>query len=449
MAEVIPLRALRYNPAVVEDLSHVVAPPYDVISPAAQERYYARHPYNVIRLILARESDPEAPGESRYQRSARAFAAWRAEGVLRRDAAPALYPYEQEFSTGARRLRRRGFLALVRLQDYGAKIIFPHERTFSRHKEDRLQLMRACRANLEAILGFYPGPRADMEAILERRMATDPAVRLEDEEGVGHRLWVLDDPADVTALGAALVDRPIFIADGHHRYETALRFRDQEQAAETAPPELARRRLHHYVLIHLVHAEDPGLVILPTHRLIRQRPALAGDALRAALARHFAVEPFPVRSDDPGGSVRQVLQRFARQAGISCALYAGGPEFLILTLTDAGVQDEFLQEGRSAAYAGLDVAVLHRQVIERLLGLSPEAQADDAIRYTRDEAEAVGAVRAGEAHLALFLNPPRAAQVEAVALAGERMPQKSTYFYPKVLSGLVISPLDPDDLAPV
>ena len=450
MAEIVPFRALRYNPQFVPDPKLVVAPPYDVISPEAQERYHARHPHNVVRLILARHSDPATPGQDRYARSARTFAEWQAGQILRRDPEPAIHLYEQQFSVGEEhRIRRRGFMAMVRLHEYDAKVVFPHERTFSRYKEDRLQLMRACPANLEAILGFYPGPGGPVAAILDRRMEDEPSVDLVDEDGIRHRLWFLRERGDMAALAGALRDRPIIIADGHHRYETALNFRDECRAADPAPSGAQRCRPYEFVLMNLVHAADPGLVILPTHRLIRQPPALAGAALSEALGRHFRIETFPLDRGNPVMSLRIALADLHRRRGAAAfAVYAGGAEVWVLELADAAVVEGLVAAGHTREYARLDVAILHRLVIEQVLGVRATSLTDDSIQYTRDEAAALLAVASGDAHLALFLNPPRVEQVQAIAMGGERMPQKSTFFFPKVLSGLVISPLDPTETVP-
>jgi uncharacterized protein (DUF1015 family) len=444
MAEIIPFRALRYNPRVVPDLAQVVAPPYDVISPEAQDRYYARHPYNVVRLILAKDVT-NAAGRDRYASAAHTFAEWRRQGILRRETAPAVYLYEQEFCLGdSPRLRRRGMLVLVRLHDYADGVILPHERTFSRYKDDRLRLMRACPANLEAILGFFPGPNPGVAAVLDRYRATDPAVTIVDEDGIGHRLWLVQESAQVEALQAALRDRPIVIADGHHRYETALNFRNERQAHEASGGEPARR-LDRYVLMNLVPADDPGLAILPTHRIVRRPLANAGEAFAAALARHFRITAHPVDAGDPTPALRLALEDLARlgSTGTACAVYAGGADVLVLELTDPATTQALLAEGRAPAFATLDVAVLHRLLVEGILGMPASSHGDDAIQYTRDATQAFAEVAAGKASVALFLNPPRVDQVRAVAMAGERMPQKSTFFYPKVLSGLVINPLDP------
>ncbi len=451
MAEIVPFRALRYNPQFVPDLKLVVAPPYDVISPEAQERYHARHPHNVVRLILAKDVGDDTPGRDRYERAGRAFAAWQAEGILTRDPEPGIYLSEQEFSIGeGHRIRRRGFMAMVRLAGYDEKIILPHERTFAKYREDRLRLMRACPANLDPVFGFYPGPDEPFRPILDRCMEGDPQVHFIDEDGIRHRMWILRQPAAVMDLALAFQDRPVIIADGHHRYETALSFRDECRARDTAPPAVQRRRLDNFILMYLVSVHDPGLIILPTHRVIRQRPVLARDALRQALGHHFRIEAFPLDPGNPLMSLRIALADIhrRRREAATFGLYMGGQELLVLEVLGGSALHDLVAVGRSPEYARLDVTILHELVIEKILGIHPTGQADDTIYYTRNEEQALQAVTSGEAHLALFQNPPRVEQVQAVALAGERMPQKSTFFYPKVLSGLVINPLAPAELAP-
>lgn len=437
MAEIQPFRALRYDPEIVPDPAAVVTPPYDVISPEAALRYHARHPYNAVRLILAREDPPDATGRDRYDRAARAFAAWRAHGVLRRDPEPALYLLEQECTLpDGSRCRRRGILALLKLEEYDRRVIFPHERTFSRHKDDRLRLMRACPANLEAILGFYAGPAEPVTGLLDALTAPPPALQLRDEEGVIHRLWVLADRAGIGRLQAVVASQPVFIADGHHRYETALTFRNERRGGPSPPAE--------FVLAHLVHAEDPGLVILPTHRLLRERTAVAPAALRERLAAHFDLHETPIDRTSPESGLQRALEELRGEGPerTACALFWGGDSIVRLTLANGSVVEALLAAGHPPAYARLPVAILHRLVIEEILGVPAQAERDDAIGYTRDPREAFLAVRSGRAALAMFLNPPRVEDVRTIASAGGRMPQKSTYFYPKVPSGLVFNPLE-------
>ena len=400
----------------------------------------------MVRLILSREGEAGTPDHDRYARAARTFTAWQVEGILALDPAPGIYVSEQEFSLGEGHcLRRYGFMALVRLASYEEKIVFPHERTFAKYREDRLRLMRACPANLDPIFGFYPDGDGPIRTILDRCVETDPQVQLIDEDGIRHRMWILREPAGVAGLIRAFRDRPIIIADGHHRYETALTFRDERRARLKAPPEGEPPCPHDFVLMYLVSAEDPGLVILPTHRVIRQRPAVPREGLRRALEPDFRTEAFPLDPGNPVMSLRIALAEIHRRRrdAVIFGLYAGGREVLVLECAGQSVVQNLVAAGHSSEFARLDVTILHRAVIERILGIQPSEQADDSISYTRDETAALAAVASGEAQLALFQNPPRVEQVQAVALAGERMPQKSTFFYPKVLSGLVINPLDP------
>jgi uncharacterized protein (DUF1015 family) len=438
MARIEPFRALRYDSGRLPDLAAVVTPPYDVIPPEAQLRYRQRHPYNFVRLILAREDPPDETGRDRYDRAGRAYRDWQRSGVLRRDPAPALYLYEQSFAIAGRRLRRRGFLAALRLEAYEAGVVFPHERTFSRHKDDRLRLMRTCPANLEAILGFYAGPAAPVTELLERGMTPPPSVALTDEEGESHRLWPLTDPDEIRLLQAALADRPVFIADGHHRYETALQFRDERRRQTGAAGE------SDFVLTNLIHAEDPGLLILPTHRILRQPPGVSGPALRAGLERRFQVTEVPIDPVRPAAALQAVLADLsaAGQERPVFALYAGGSSILRLALQDEGAIHALAAEGQPECAWRLPVAVLHRLVIEELFGIAGAGAGDESLGYTRDALEAFRAVADGGAHAALFLNPPRVEDVRAIASEGGRMPHKSTYFYPKVLSGLVVRPLE-------
>jgi uncharacterized protein (DUF1015 family) len=451
VAEIAPFRALRYNPRYVPDLKLVVAPPYDVISPEAQERYHARHPYNVVRLILSKEGEAGTPDHDRYARAARTFTAWQVEGILARDPVSAMYLSEQEFSLGQEhRLRRRGIMALVRLAPYDETIVFPHERTFAKYREDRLRLMRACPANLDPVFGFYPESEGPIRGIFDRLVETDPQVQLIDEDGIRHRMWILREPDDVAVLVRTFRDKPIIIADGHHRYETALNFRDERRVREEVHTEGGPPCPHDFVLMYLVSAEDPGLIILPTHRVIRQRMAVPREALHHLLEASFRTEAFPLDLGNPVMSLRIALaevHRRGRDAAVF-GLYAGGQEVLVLEVNGNSSRQDLVAAGYSLEFARLDVNILHHVLIERILGIKATELADERISYTRDEAAALSAVASGEAQFALFQNPPSVAQVQAVALAGERMPQKSTYFYPKVLSGLVINPLDSPAIIP-
>jgi uncharacterized protein (DUF1015 family) len=463
MADVRPLPGIRYaspdQPQVkgqdqVQDwLAALVTPPYDVISPEAQARYYARDPHNVIRLELGHDEPGDDALDNKYTRAAMLFADWRLQGVLRQDT-PALYLYEQRFAVDGRERARLSLLTRVRLEAWEAGVILPHEQTLSKPKEDRLRVLRACAANLSPILALYDDPQAELTHTFAPLRAREPDVAFTDEAGERHRLWVAPDPLVVDTVAAFFSARPLYIADGHHRYETALAYRDElrELRKELLPKDAAN-----FVLMALTALEDPGLVVLPTHRIIRGVAPEALATLPERLGASFTIEPLP------GDNVQAWLAALARagNGGQQTALALIGPWGAYLaTLSTAGqaamartsaggtnppASPRSKMAGKtSGAWSQLDVAVLQELVLKEGLGITEEAvRAGERLSYTRDAEAAVAAVRASAegGALAALLNSTPPAAMRDVARAGERMPQKSTYFYPKLITGLVINPL--------
>jgi len=398
MAVIAPFPAVRYDPARVGGLRDVIAPPYDVISPAAQDALYARSPYNVVRLILARET-PRAPA------AAAALERWWREGVLVRDPAPALYLYRQTFrlADGSERTRE-GVLCRLRLESFASGRVRPHERTFPGPKADRLALLRATGAYLSPIFGLYAGAGASLRDVFAGAAAAAPLETVDGDGGERHRVWRIDDPAVVARIQAALADEAILIADGHHRYETALGFRD-----EGGPPT---------VLAYVADMHDPGLVILPTHRLVRGPLAFGADALEAALRERFDVAPRPAGRPRAAGEIDCILpdRRLRLRAGAAArATVADLPPTL----------------------RTLDVELLRRAILEPILRVDAHG-----LDFTHDDEEAIAAVPA-RAAAAFLVNPPTIDAVRDVCLAGEVMPQKSTYFHPKLADGFVFDLFDP------
>ncbi len=420
-----PFRALHYDPAVVGDLAAVIAPPYDVIGPAQLARLYDRSPYNVVRVDLNREAD-------RYAAAAAQFAAWRARGVVVQDRAPCLYYYVQDFAlpAGGRR-ERSGVMAAVRLESFTEGNIRPHERTFARAKEDRLCLLSACRANLSPIFGLYANrteAQAPVRALSQRET---PWVDVTDETGQRHRLWRVTSPAVVEHVQQFLRDATIFIADGHHRYEAALAYRDRRRAEGDADAEAD----YNFALMYLTSMDDPGLVVLPTHRIWRGSFPDGSAAVREALFAHFDGRDF---SDTVAGERELLTQLDAESAPGCLGLRLAGTERLwLLRLRCPAVLDEELSEF-DPAVRYLDVTILDAFVLRRLLGIDCSRVAPDGLlTYTHDAAEALAAVRSEGAGAAFLVRPPRVREIEAVCLSGQVMPEKSTYFYPKLLTGLV------------
>jgi uncharacterized protein (DUF1015 family) len=412
VVDVAPFRALRYDARVVGDLGAVTAPPYDVIPPAAVERFERASPYNVVRLILARAG---ADGDQ-YTRAARVLEAWVREGALVRDATECLTLYEQRATIGGREHVQRGVLAAVGLAGEGA--ILPHEETTAGPVEDRLRLLRATRTNLSPVFGVVTGVDPTWREVLARAAARDPDQAFATaDDGVRHRVWRLEDPAEIERLRRALAPAAVVIADGHHRFRTALLYREERRAVDGPGPWDA-------MLFHLVDASWHGPALRPIHRVVPLPPEEVLRRVRGAL------EVSPAPGEDPEALATELERR--RGAGRLFALW--GPEGAWwLAVADEATARAARPAGRSAVWRGLDVAVLERYVCDRLLGVAP--------RPAHSAAEAAEAARA-EGGSALFLAPPSLEEVRAVAAAGEAMPPKSTFFLPKPRTGVVLRPLD-------
>jgi uncharacterized protein (DUF1015 family) len=440
MADVRPLPGIRY--ADTANIAALVTPPYDVISPEAQDRYYARDPHNIIRLELGRDEPGDDALNNRYTRAAVSFAEWRLNGILHQDA-PAFYLYEQSFSGGAgTTYKRLGLLARVRLEPWEAGVILPHERTLSKPKDDRLKLYRACAANLSPLMALYDDRKGELAKALGRVRRRKPTVEMTDEAGEGHRLWIVQDEELTAKVTAFFAKRQLYIADGHHRYETGLAYRDE--VAEIRK-ELLEQDTANYTLMSLSAIEDPGLLVLPTHRILRDLAPDRLAALRPTLERHFAVESLGADASPD----HALVSLAADVSGDAPAFVLAQPgDTLLLRLRPSGRAAMAALGGEhataSAAWRALDVAVLHELILNQGLGISDDAvRAGEHVSYTRDAAAALTAAREGRdgTQLAVLIRPTPPSAIRDVARAGDRMPQKSTYFYPKLLTGLVINPL--------
>ncbi|MGI8558837.1 MAG: DUF1015 domain-containing protein [Solirubrobacteraceae bacterium] len=417
MAEIKPLRAVHYDQEVAGPLQKLVSPPYDVVDAASRAALTAASPFNVVEIDLPQ-------GERQYEEAAERFEEWQLQGVLTRDRSPALWALEQEYTgpDGERR-KRCGFFARVRVEQYGAGRIRPHERTHPGPKEDRLRLTRATRANLSPIFTLYSDP--DGAAWRAVAPGSDmPAVgEVSDEDGTRHRLWRISDPERIAAAQAALSGVELLIADGHHRYETARVYAD----------EIGGEGEHRYVMMCLVALEDPGLCVFPTHRLARGLSPAQQEALRDAIRRDFHMREVPREELAPPAG-----------AGPLCLGYIDSHHRTPyrLELKSQEIADRALAD-KPAAYRSLDTGVLEALLLKGALGLSEEAISHlDGFGYARDTQEALALVESGEFDVAFLLRAAPVEQVREVAASGENMPPKSTYFFPKVLTGLLFSPLE-------
>jgi uncharacterized protein (DUF1015 family) len=452
MAHIEPFRTLRYDPARVA-LPKVVTQPYDKITPEMQDGYYAASPYNLVRIILGKQQTGDHPGENTYTRAAEFFRDWRRQGIFLQDTQPSVYVYSQRFAIpgGNKEAERRGFIALGRLEDYSAGVVFRHEQTLAKPKADRLDLLRATRAHFGQIFMLYSDPAWEIEGLLSSENSSVAETR--DEYSVLHRVRRISDPALIELVRGKMREKKLIIADGHHRYETALNYRDERRsmAASAVVAGVPRERSSHdaparsqaenapyeLVMMTFVNMDSPGLVILTTHRVVHGLLSFSLDQFREKARPYFGIEEV-----DPGidaGRATAIL----RQAGrVGIALLAVSADRVFL-LDRPKAFDSALFAGLSLRQQSLDVVHLHKCLLEGALGLSEESIRDQKnIRYVRDADDALGQVRRGEANVAFLMNPVRIEQVRDIAFAGEVLPQKSTDFYPKLLSGLTIYALD-------
>lgn len=435
MAVVRPFRALRYNPDRVR-VAAVITQPYDKISPDMRRRYYASSPYNLVRIILG-DPEVECGGGARdiYEAAALHFGSWRRDGILQPDPDLSFYAYSQRFVApgSSEELERLGFIALGRLHDYSEHVVYCHEQTLAKPKADRLNLLRATRAHFGQLFMLYRDPTGEIAPHLAPASAPDIDIR--DEYGVQHRVWRISDPATVAAVTRLMSDKKLIIADGHHRYETALTYRDEiscRRHAAEAPGAAA----HEFVMMTFINMDSPGVVILPTHRVVSGLAGFDRDLFLRRMFAYGAVEKAPAPSDVP--AVLAALRDSARQ-GAAFVAVIGGDAYLIRPSADtaATILADVSQRQRR-----LDVVVLHKLLLEHVLGLSEESiRLQENLSYVRDAGEAIQRVRSG-ANISFLMNPLRMDQLAEVAFAGEVLPQKSTDFYPKLLSGLTIYALE-------
>ena len=426
MATVRPFRALRYAESAGTP-AELCCPPYDIVSEEERLAFLARNPNNIIRLELPRE------GADPYAVAAEELARMTKEGVLRREETDCLYLYREAFTVKGRAYAFTGIVARVGLVPFSEGVVLPHEWTLSKAKQDRFALMDATRCNFSSIYSLYEDESGATAGRIARLTAAAPDQSFTDGEGVTHSLWIVRDPAETAALCADFADRKLYIADGHHRYETALAFRDHlRETGQAVPGDAAD-----YCLMTLVALDDPGLVVFPTHRVVRGLEGFDAAALATSCADAFDVAPLADDTDDDA-----LLAAAAQKGETAFVFYAGRGKAWLLTLRDTSGVDAACPDA-SAAYKELDVTRLHSLILEKRLGIDKANMAAQInLTYTRSAEEAKALVDRGEANACFLINPTRVAQIRAVAAAGDKMPQKSTYFYPKLITGLVMNRLD-------
>lgn len=431
MAEIRPFRGLRYNSSKIKDLAPVLCPPYDIISSADQQRFHEKSPYNVIRLEQALAEGPE----EKYSSSACLLKQWREEGVLQPEAQPAFYLHQHQFTFQGKKWQRRGLMTRVRLEGRDTGGVRPHEGTLAAPKNDRLRLLRACQANISPIFALYQDESNQLSALLAAQENRPPTALASADSGESHQLWAISDPELMTRLQSSFKSLSLYIADGHHRYETALTYREERRRSL---PSFNEEEAFNFVMMTLVDTSDPGLLILPVHRLVRGVAPEAMAGLKDKLRSLFHIEEHALGGADVSRLERLLGAMKQRgQTEMTMGLYGLEPDIFLLLSRREAPPVELMPPHATPAYRNLEVAVLRHLVLEDMLEME-----EDKLTYTPLAAEALGQVTSGKYQLAFFLNPLAVDKLQAVADVGERLPGKSTYFYPKLPTGLVINPLE-------
>jgi len=441
MAKIAPFRGILYNEAKAGTIDKLVCPPYDIISPAEQQELYRKSPYNVIRLELGLASPGDTDDDNRYTRAAAILGDWVRNGIVQQSKEPALYVYEMEYRAGKSAKKLRGIICLVRIEEYDSGIIKPHETTLSGPKTDRLNLLRACRASFSQIFSLFSDPQAKVAGILAK-VSGKPLMEVKHGDGVIHRVWTLSDKDDIEDVVRAVVDQPVFIADGHHRYDTALNYRNERRKTAGS---FTGEEGYNYTAMFLARLEDPGLTILPAHRVLFNLANFDPQRFEDDLNRYFDIERIDFDKKSEHKDLRTILDTMAHRADHAHVFgmrVRGEHSYYLLTLRNEEDMDDLLP-ANSPAYRKLDVSILHHLIIDKLLGVKMDTHKLGLnIEYIKDADEADKRVRDGSAEIVFFKNPTKVHEVKEVAGAGERMPQKATYFHPKLLTGLVMNKIE-------
>ena len=436
MADVQPFHGLRYNIERIDDLSAVICPPYDVISPEEQLLYHRNSPHNVIRLEYGEERPADSSEDNKYTRAAATMAGWLREGILTREECPAFYLVEHRFSYQDTVRSRFSLIARVRLEELSANSqIRPHEMTMRKPGEDRLNLLKSCHANLSPIMGLFRHREEGIQSLFPDTI-NRPAIRAADRYGVSYAMWVIIDKEAVARISDFFSNKNLYIADGHHRYETALAYSREQRAIQ---PSCTGEEAFNFVMITLTAAEDPNLIMMATHRLVRGLDTERLARLKAELSVYFDEEllgPYSTASE----TLKDWIKTLKEQQAIVFGLYGlDGPHLCLLR-----AKREMMPVAQPSLLQDLDVHMLHQLVFCQILGIDSQEKAEDCLAFTRDGLDTLSQVDSGDYQLAFLLNPTPISTMLSVADEGVRMPQKSTYFYPKTPSGLVINPLRDD-----
>lgn len=440
MAEIRPFKGVRYNPQKIR-LEEIISEPYDRISPSLQETYYNRNLYNIVRIILGKDDDPESPEKDKYRRAKIYLDEWLRKGILIKEDEEAFYLYEQEFRVGGDFKRRLGLITRVKLEEFSSRRVLPHEKTFPKHKADRLKLLQATNTNTGQIFLLYKDE--DMSISHKIRAARNKAVmgaEVKDEDGFLHKLWIIKDKNDIQRIQESMVDKVLIIADGHHRYETSLNYR--KYMCEKID-KVKGNESFFYIMMTLFRIDDPGLVILPTYRLVKGLDNLSEENLRRVLSSNFEIDEVGWADTSDNSVLNMVRNRVMSENHVFAAYVSSLKKFYIFRLRSEELLEREIREERSEQWKRLDVAILHSLIIDKLEALaSPSFSLESNVSYIRNLDEGINKVKDGEFQMIFLLRPVSLNQIGEIVENGELMPQKSTDFFPKLKSGLVMNPLD-------
>lgn len=426
MAEIKGYKGLRFNCEKAGKIEELVCPPYDIISDQQREEYIKTNPHNIIRLELPK-------GDDKYNKAAEILKDWLEKGILVKEDKPAIYIYEEEFTAYGERKAIKGIICRVKLEEFSKGIILPHEFTLSKAKEDRLSLMKATNCNFSQIYSLFMDGGKNTLGKIDSLSKSEPDIQLQDNDNVTHRMWIIKDEKAIADICSDFADRKLYIADGHHRYETALNYRNYLREQGLAKEGDACD----YQMMMLVDMEHPGLVVFPTHRLVRNL-----DSFNAERVIDGCKEYFDVTEHSDINTIESTLMELYNQGKKAYAFYCGGSSYKLLVLKDTNIIKKLLPNA-STATQQLDVTILHTLILEKIFGIDAENMAKQInLTYTKIFDEAISSVQQGNSQCAFILNPTRVSEIREVASNGEKMPQKSTYFYPKMITGLVMNQLE-------
>ncbi len=440
MAEIQPFKGIRYNTQKVK-MEEVITEPYDRIPPFLQEEYYKRNPYNVVRIILGKEDDPEHPEKDKYKRAKIYLDQWEKEGILVREDQEALYLYKQEFQVRNEKKMRMGLIARVKLEEFSTRKVLPHEKTFPKHKVDRLNLLKATNTNTGQIFLLYNDDNDNVSEAIKGALANaEPGAEVRDEDNFRHILWLIKDKDDIQRIQKAMADKVLIIAEGHHRYETSLNYKKFKAEGLS---EIKGTESFNYIMMTLFRLDDPGLTILPTYRLVKGLDKLSDQRFNELLSANFEISEIDWKDTSDPEAVEKVQEKALGGAHTFGAFIPSLNKAFVLRLKSEDILDKEISDDKSKEWKCLDVAILHSLIIDRLEALSSEPfSLENNVSYIRNLEEGIEQTVKGEFQVLFLLKPVSLFQIREVVENGELMPQKSTDFFPKLKSGLVMNPLD-------